>query len=107
MDDAADGDDTITYQFDMPTDEWREWTNTIPRNTPIDVRLQDLIRQDASAVAQAQNGDTEAASIELLASRIRIRATQALGAVRGEDVDRETAVEQLEEVTDLASALED
>jgi len=99
--------EAITYQFEMDSDEWREWTDTIPRSQPLDGRLTELIRQDTQAVAQAERGDVDTANIEMLATRIRIRATQALGAARGDDVDAETAREELQTIIDLATALEE
>lgn len=112
MDDASDTADdktteTIPYQFDPPAETWRAWTDTIPRSTPVYRRLIQLIEQDLRATQRDGTSEMEAASVSVLASRIRIRSMQALGAVRdGEEVDTETAIEQLEEVIELANTLE-
>lgn len=105
--DGKDEPDTVTYQFEMDRDEWREWSNTVPRETALADRLRDLIRGDVRAATRSHD-DMEARSVQLLAGRIRIRSTQALGAVRDDDdLDREKAVEELEEVIELANALEE
>lgn len=102
----ADPDDPVTYQFEIDREEWEQWSNTVPRQTPLSARLRDLIRQDARSAARADRGDVSDKSVSLLASRIRIRATQALGAVRDGD-DREKAIEELQDILELAQALED
>lgn len=105
---GLDPEDSIHYNFAVDSDEWTAWTETVPRSTALDDRLRDLIREDTRAAQRVgDGGDMETASVGLLAQRIRIRAMQALGAVRdGDDIDRETAVDELEDVIDLADTLE-
>lgn len=113
-DDAADSgtdageDATVTYQFECPEEPWRPWTNTIPRAVPIAERLRTLIRQDLEAHRRATGGHADAEKDSaVLATRIRIRATQAEAALRESDgVDAETAREQLADIRQLAEALE-
>jgi len=149
----SETDDLVTYQFDMPRDEWREWTGTItknvniddhlrgmmakdlqaerdipevkgsevlrefcveyniwdewtetlPRSLDIDTRIQQLIEKDAEAARR--DTDVEPESIGVFASRIRIRALQAIGALRDDD-DPEHAIEQLEDIREFASIME-
>jgi hypothetical protein len=111
MADAAtedgDTDDPITYQFQMDREQWRKWTNTIPRNHPIDGRLQTLIEQDLRSAAREgdQDDPINEKTLNIFATRIRIRAMQALGAVR-DDENPEQAIDQLEELIDIADVLE-
>jgi hypothetical protein len=95
--------DTVVFQFEMGRDDWRQWTNTVPRDRPLSARIRTLIEQDARAARQAVD-EPEAASVDLLASRIRIRTTQALSAVNESDTD--AAADQLQEILDLADAMQ-
>jgi hypothetical protein len=102
---------TVTYQFDCPSDTWRPWVNTIPRSTPIAERIRTLIEQDLSSHQQAATSDAgsdaDKKDTALLATRIRIRATQATAALRDSDgVDVDTAREQLADIRQLAEAVE-
>jgi len=103
--DAADPE-TVTYQFDVPETDWREWTNTVPRETPLHARLHDLIRQDTESVQAADLDDEQRQHVRLVGQRVAIRSRQALQAIRGDDVDQETALDELETVIDLAEKLE-
>jgi len=151
-------EDVVTYQFDIPKEDWRawkrtlpkdakvfqrlrdlivadvgdiepvvdgervqktfyanrdvyeEWVDTVPRSQSVDEQIQTLIMDDLRSAKRARNGDIEDASVQLLASRIRIRSMQALGSIRPDDedseIDTETAIEELREVIELADALE-
>lgn len=47
--------DTVTYQFQIPDDDWVVWKNTVPRSKALDVRLRELIEADADGrVASAE-----------------------------------------------------
>jgi hypothetical protein len=97
-------DDTVSFHFEMDRSDWRDWTETVPRSQALAGRLRELIRQDRRAAARAADGDVSPESVHLMAQRVRIRATQALGAVR--DGDDEKAKDQLQQITDLTEAME-
>jgi len=103
----ADGaaDETVTFQFEMSRADWNRWKETVPRDLPLHERIVTLIEQDRRAAETART-DSETQSMELLASRIRIRATQADGAIRGDEGDTDAAREQIQEIVDLADAIE-
>jgi len=43
--------ETIEYRFEAPEDDWRRWTETVPRSKNLDERLLELIRADADEEA--------------------------------------------------------
>ncbi|MFW5964383.1 MAG: hypothetical protein ACOCQM_05910 [Natronomonas sp.] len=94
--------DTITYQFEMNREAWREFADNLPRSIPLDERIRELIRKDTVTIDD--DADLSEASVDVMASRIRIRAIQAQGAIR--EGDDEKADEQLAEITELTSQLE-
>jgi len=104
---ATDADaETVTYQFEMDADAWREWVETIPRSQPIHGRLAALIEQDyRAATRETEDGGMDDKMLGVFATRIRIRAMHALSAIRDDD-DLEEAVSQLEELIDIADVLE-
>jgi hypothetical protein len=102
-------DDTVSYSWTGIDEElWRSWTNTIPRAQPIHARLETLIEHDLkSATREATDEPMNDKTLGIFATRIRIRAMQAVGAVRdGDEVDEETALEQLDEIIEMADVLE-
>lgn len=106
---ARMGDDTVSYSWTgIDKDLWRSWTNTIPRNQPIHARLETLIEHDLqSAQRDATEDPINEKTLGIFATRIRIRAMQATGAIRdGDDIDADTALEQLNEITEMADVLE-
>jgi hypothetical protein len=106
MADADSGDDgTVSYQFKIERDTWRDWTETVPRRTALHTRLRTLIDQDLRA-ARRDEDRGEDATVDLLASRVRIRAMHVREAIEGESVDAETATDHLDELLDIADALE-
>ena len=106
--DDSDDADTVPYQFETPREVWRQWTNTLPRSQNIDDRLITLIEHDyRSATRDANDDSMNDKTLGIFATRIRIRAMQALGAIRdGDDIDTDTAESQLEELIDMADVLE-
>jgi len=102
--DADSGDGPITYQFEVDRDIWRAWRETVPRRTALHTRLRTLIEQDLRA-ARRDDDRGEDATIDLLASRVRIRAMHIREAIEGE-TDIETATDHLDELQDIADALE-
>jgi predicted RNase H-like HicB family nuclease len=108
MADGADQDgETVAYQFEMAESAWRAWVDTIPRSQPIHARLTTLIEQDyRTAMHDDENGEElNDKTMGVFATRIRIRAMQAIGALRDDD-DPDEAIEQLEEIMDMADLLE-
>jgi hypothetical protein len=97
----AEVDPLVTYQFSMDREDWREWTDTLPRSIDIPDRLAELIRQDTVVPDDA---DIERASVDVIASRIRIRTMQAASALNEGDTD--TVEAQLDDIAELADALE-
>jgi len=105
MADAESGDDgTVSYQFDIDRETWRAWSETVPRRTALHTRLRTLISQDLRA-ARRDDDRGEDATVDLLASRVRIRAMHVREAIEGE-TDIETATDHLDELQDIADALE-
>lgn len=49
-DDGREDADTVTYQFEMREDDWREWVDQIPRDEPISERLKTVIEADTVAL---------------------------------------------------------
>jgi len=98
-------DETITYLLEVEKETWRPWSNTVPRQTSLDTRLRTLIEQDLRASQKEISGDeVSGKTVSVMATRIRIRAMQAAESIREDD--DETAHEQLDEIQDIADALE-
>ena len=101
-------DETVTYQFSMGRETWRDWSNTVPRQTSLESRITTLIEQDLRAAQRdASSTDTSAKTVSLMSSRVRIRAINALGELRDDgDEDTEDAIKHLEEIIDIADAMD-
>ncbi len=95
-------DEPVTYQFQMPRQDWREWTDSIPRRVTIDDYLRALISHDAAA-ADLDSANEHA--VDRLVMRLRIRLRSSISALR-DDADTEEAIEKLEEMQDLVDAME-
>jgi len=101
----SDADGTVSYQFEVDRETWHEWSETVPRRTALHTRLRTLIDQDLRA-ARRDDDRGEDATVDLLASRVRIRAMHINEAISGDEVDIETAAAHLDELLDIADALE-
>jgi len=102
----ADADD-VTYQFSMDRETWTEWTDTLPRSQHIDAHLRTLIEQDLRAATRSDDAnDIEGKTLDVFATRIRIRTMHAIGALRDDDPDVAAALDQLEELSDMADILQ-
>jgi len=67
-----------------------------------------LIEQDLRAANRSDDADAiEGKTLDVFATRIRIRTMHAIGALRdGDDVDVDGALDQLEELADMADILQ-
>lgn len=94
-----------TFNLHTETDLWDDWKATVPRDVALGTRIRSLIRQDLRAARRDASGTgSEQATVDMLASRVRIRAMQAENALK--ENDTESAREQIEEIFELADALE-
>jgi len=82
---------------------WSDWVDTIPRSYSVDDRLEDLIRMDVASADR--DGEVNQAAVDVMVTRLRVRARGAMSAIR-DDNDPEYAVEQIEEIMELVSAME-
>lgn len=95
----------ITYQFEYADEEaWRDWAHTIPRDVSLEQRITTLIEQDLRA--SERDGSAEGKTVDLLASRIRIRAQNVRAQVRDGELDPDEALGKLEKIIELTEALE-
>lgn len=46
MNQAADSDHVVKYQFQVSRKSWEEWKNTVPRSKNLDVRIRELLNAD-------------------------------------------------------------
>jgi len=99
----GDHSDTVSYQFEIARDDWRQWADSIPRSVALDTRIRDLLEKDARG-ALDNDDDVEQASVDVMASRIRIRAMQAAGELRDDNL--EAVEKQLADIQEIADALE-
>lgn len=99
----TDPDEIINYMIRVPDEEWRTWTETVPRSTPLYERLRELIRADASSRSAFEDMDERMA--RLLATRVKHRGSTALQALdRG---DEAAAREEIAEMREIAKQFED
>lgn len=91
----------VTYQFELPAEDWREWGDVVPRSTPKHERLYTLIQIDL-----ALNGETDISGLNLLVmklERVGQRAANAQDALDRNDPQKARA--ELEEIEALAADL--
>lgn len=95
--------DTTTYQFEIPSDTWNKWRDTVPRTVPLYARIETLIKMDAE---RADVDDVETTQLVTMQyNRIRQRSLTARDALdRG---DEEKAREELQAIADVANAFAD
>jgi len=99
----APPDETITYQFEMDREAWREWTDNVPRSTPIHDRLRTLIELD-TAVALETFDVARCRLVDMKADRITEKARQGQNAIRKREKP-EQAVEKLAGIEEIAGSL--
>jgi hypothetical protein len=96
------GEDTVTYLLETNREDWRAWTDTLPRSLHIDDRLAMLIKQDTTTDRDTDELDKDAS---VLALRIRHKTRAALSSM-GEEPDLETARENIKEIQEIADVLQ-
>lgn len=104
-DSMSDETDTVTYQFTAPKDAWRRWADTVPRSTPLDDRIKELLHEDAAATRSGGYDEMEERTARLLASRIGHRTQTARQAIDRGDEDK--ILEQLDEIEKIASMFDE
>lgn len=95
--------DPITYQFSMEREEWREWTETIPRNDALHERLKELIRID-TALAVEDFDVAKLRLVDLKSERVREKARQGQNAIQQREKPHQ-AVEKLRDIEEIADSL--
>lgn len=95
--------ESVTYQFDMDRSEWREWTETVPRNDPLHERLRELIRLD-TALAMEEFDVAQLRLVDLKADRILEKARQGQNAIEKREKPHQ-AVEKLQGIEEIADSL--
>ena len=103
--DADTNDETITYLLEVEKGTWRPWSNTVPRQTSLNTRLETLIEEDLKASRLDGTEDVSTKTVSVMATRLRIRARSAIGSIRDDDKPEE-AIDQLEDIIKIADALE-
>jgi hypothetical protein len=99
--DPYPGERTTWYQFKVPTDDWEDWQDQIPRSTPLYERLYTLIQIDT-----ALDGDTNVAQMNLLSMKCeRIRQRAETGRQAIDNGDPQKARAELEQIEEVAGAL--
>lgn len=107
--DPYPGVDTTNFRFQIPTDDWEPWTDTVPRSLALYERLRALIIADTAAGGVAR-GDVDGFDAEdeqmvrLLSSRVLHRARRARTALENDDEER--VREELDTIIDIAAELE-
>lgn len=96
--------ETTSYCLTVPSADWNAWKNTVPRSTPLNSRLHELIQQDAQATARGGYDDMEERTARLLATRIQHRARTAQQALAD---NPEKVREELDEITKIATLFEE
>lgn len=101
--DWPEHDEVTTYTLRIPSDDWNRWRDTVPRSTPLYVRLRSLINQDYTAAATDDWEDMEERTAKLLADRIKHRARTARSAIGDDD---EKLRKQLDKIEEIAGTFE-
>lgn len=95
--------ETTQYQVAIPTEDWDDWKDTVPRTVPLYERLHDLLVMDTAAATDGWDEETEQ-MVRMLSNRMRHRARRALTALENDNADR--ASEELETIVELAMQIE-
>lgn len=97
-----EGEDSITYQFEMRREDWREWTESIPRSVALSDRLRTIITADAKVRQRDGYNEMEERTARLLATRIRHRGRTALQALERGDTEKvREEIKQMREIAEL------
>lgn len=86
-------------------DQWNAWADTVPRSTPLDERIKELLHEDAAATRSGGYDEMEERTARLLASRIGHRTQTARQAIDRDDEDK--ILEQLDEIEKIASMFDE
>lgn len=109
--DWPEHDDVTSYTLRIPSEDWKRWRDTVPRSTPLYIRLRELIADDAATtlaedIESAEDtlaedwGQIEQRLACLLADRIKHRTRTARNAL--ENGDEKKAHAQLDKIQEVA-----
>jgi hypothetical protein len=93
-----DADDTTTYLIEMPTGDWDDWKDAIPRSKPLYDRLHTLVQLDAEFAGEVDATELRLTSMKF--DRVHQRCQTALQAWT--DGDHEKVREELHEIRSIA-----
>lgn len=101
---------TVTYQCKFPAPVWADWRETVPRSMRLSDRLRTLVKQDLRAATA--HDDTEAATIEVIRTRVHMRAIQATATLREAEPEEypdaiAEAREHMESIIDLTELVDE
>ena len=96
--------ETTQYQVAIPSEDWIDWKELVPRTVPLYRRIHELILLDIRASGLVKDGGAwdgeDEQMARLLAGRIEHRARRAETAVENDNAER--VAEELDEITSLA-----
>ena len=96
-----DADETTQYQVEIPSEDWRAWKRTVPRDVPLYRRLFHLIQTDT--VPRDQMDSSDMALLRLKFERVAQRVTNAEAALNADDPER--AREELDTIREVATGM--
>ena len=100
-----DVEETTSYTFRIPTEDWQDWRGTLPQTITVYERLHQLIVEDTESKQSDGFEEMEERTARLLATRIQHRSRTALQALdRGND---EAVAEQLENIREISRLFEE
>jgi hypothetical protein len=104
----ADMDERVHYTYAPRRDDWREWTDTVPRSTPIYARLDTLLRYDREHdldTLVARDSELEASDDGVAVQMVRIRRRCAAAVQTARQNGADDAADALAEIKHLATGV--